>query len=77
MVDTDGKIFGSRSLDAPAAPPLSTEFLASKGYQSKQAPATGTRMTIEHTLSTNTKIYIVLLTKLSFDENTSLSNLQV
>ena len=66
MVDTDGKIFGSRSLDARAAFPLSTEFLASKGYQSKQAPATGTRMTIEHTLSINTKLYTVFLVNQTF-----------
>ena len=61
MVDTVGKIFGSRSLDARATFPLSTEVLASKGYQSKQAPVTGTRMTIEHTLSINTRLHTVFL----------------
>ena len=66
MVDTAAKIFSSRSLGARAAFPLSADFLASKGYQSKQAPTTGTRMTIEHTLSVNTKLYIVFLVNQTF-----------
>ena len=36
MVDTVGKIFGSRSLDARAAFPLSTEFLASKDIEANK-----------------------------------------
>ena len=66
MVDTTGKIFGSRILDARAAFPLSTEFLASKRYQRKQAPETKTRMTIEHTLSISTKLYTVFLVNQTF-----------
>ena len=66
MVDTTEKIFGSRGLDARAAFPLSAEFLASKGYQSKQAPATRTRITIEHTLNINTKLYTVFFVNQTF-----------
>ena len=66
MVDTAGKIFGSRSLDARGAFPLNTEFWASKGYQRKQATVTGTRMTIGHTLSISTKLHIVFLVNQTF-----------